>query len=93
MSETITTDKESFLAHRRQQEELHWKKKGNVSGLLDSILTVEVNTTELCNRTCVFCPRHDPEVFPNRNLHMTVKGANTIAEHLGEAQYLSLIHI
>ena len=27
MSETITTDKESFLAHRRQQEELHWKKK------------------------------------------------------------------
>ena len=87
MSETITTDKESFLAHRRKQEELHWKKKGNVSGLLDSILTVEVNTTELCNRTCVFCPRHDPEVFPNRNLHMTVKGANTIAEHLGEAQY------
>ena len=63
------------------------RKKGNVSGLLDSILTVEVNTTELCNRTCVFCPRHDPEVFPNRNLHMTVKGANTIAEHLGEAQY------
>ena len=46
MSETITTDKESFLAHRRKQEELHWKKKGNVSGLLDSILTVEVNTTE-----------------------------------------------
>ena len=58
------------------------EEKGNVSGLLDSILTVEVNTTELCNRTCVFCPRHDPEVFPNRNLHMTVKGANTIAEHL-----------
>ena len=47
----------------------------------------EVNTTELCNRTCVFCPRHDPEVFPNRNLHMTVKGATTIAEHLGEVQY------
>ena len=36
-SETITTDKESFLAHRRKQEELHWKKKGNVSGLLNSI--------------------------------------------------------
>ena len=22
------------------------------------------------------CPRHDPEVFPNRNLHMTVKGGS-----------------
>ena len=45
-------------------------------------LTVKLNTTELCNRTCVFCPRHDPEVFPNRNLHMTVKGAEVIAEEL-----------
>ena len=87
MSETITTDKESFLAHRRQQEELHWKKKGNVSGLLDSILTVEVNTTELCNRTCVFCPRHDPKLYPNRNLNMSVRDAETIAINLSNHQY------
>tara|TARA_Y100000361_G_scaffold65562_1_gene57535 strand:+ start:2820 stop:3599 length:780 start_codon:yes stop_codon:yes gene_type:complete len=41
----------------------------------------------LCNRTCVFCPRHDPTVFPNRNLHLTVKGAQTIAEELANNQY------
>ena len=39
------------------------------------------------NRTCVFCPRHDPTVFPNRNLHLTVKGAETIAEELAEENY------
>ena len=41
----------------------------------------------MCNRTCVFCPRHDPRVFPNRQLHLTVKGASTIAEELAENQY------
>nr|BAR37014.1 radical SAM additional 4Fe4S-binding SPASM domain (rSAM_more_4Fe4S) [uncultured Mediterranean phage uvMED] len=76
-------DQYDFLEHRREQEKLHWSKQENVRPL-DSILTVEINTTELCNRTCVFCPRHDPAVFPNRNLHLTVKGAQTIAEELGE---------
>ena len=33
---------------------------------------VEFNPTELCNRLCVFCPRVDPEIFPNRNLHMDI---------------------
>ena len=79
-------DQFDFLDHRRQQEKLHWSKQ-LTGDPLDSILTVEINTTELCNRTCVFCPRHDPAVFPNRNLHLTVKGAQTIAEELANNQY------
>ena len=84
-------DQYDFLEHRREQEQKHWKKKSDELKPLDSILTIEVNTTELCNRTCVFCPRHDPTVFPNRNLHLTVKGARTIAEELGENQYTGKI--
>ena len=79
----VAVDQHDFLAHRREQEEKHWKNT-TTKNPLDSILTVEINTTELCNRTCVFCPRHDPEVSPNRNLHLTVKGAKTIAEELGD---------
>ena len=79
-------DQFDFLDHRRQQEKKHWSKQ-LTGDPLDSILTVEINTTELCNRTCVFCPRHDPAVFPNRNLHLTVKGAKTIAEELADNQY------
>jgi radical SAM protein with 4Fe4S-binding SPASM domain len=79
-------DQFDFLEHRREQEKKHWDKVRGKSPL-DSILTVEINTTELCNRTCVFCPRHDPKVFPNRNLHLTVKGAEIIAEELGENQF------
>lgn len=79
-------DQYDFLEHRREQEKRHWRNT-NGGDPLDSILTVEINTTELCNRTCVFCPRHDPEVFPNRNLHMTVKGAEIIAEELSSNGY------
>ena len=34
--------------------------------------SVEFNPTELCNRTCHFCPRVDPEVYPNRKLHLSL---------------------
>ena len=79
-------DQFDFLEHRKEQEKLHWNSVQGKSPL-DSILTVEINTTELCNRTCVFCPRHDPKVFPNRNLHLTLKGAEIISEELGENQF------
>ena len=79
-------DQYDFLEHRREQEKKHWRNT-NGGDPLDSILTVEINTTELCNRTCVFCPRHDPEVFPNRNLHMTLKGAEIIAEELSDNNF------
>ena len=59
-------DQYDFLDHRRQQEKKHWKKVVGQSPL-DSILTVEINTTELGNRKCVFCPRSDPNVYDNRN--------------------------
>ena len=81
-----TNNKDSFLDHRKAQEFKHFDGKETLSPL-DSILTVEVNTTELCNRTCFFCPRHDPKVFPNRNLHMTPKGARTIAKELNRNGY------
>ena len=83
MAEQIpVVDQYDFLAHRREQEKKHWEKQGDSQSPLSSIVTVEVNTTELCNRTCVFCPRHDPEVFPNRNLHLSPKGADIIAKEL-----------
>ena len=34
---------------------------------------IDINLTDLCNKTCSFCPRHSPEVYPNNNQHMSVK--------------------
>ena len=79
-------DKDTFLNHRKKQEDNHFGKN-NSDNPLSSILTIELNTTELCNRTCVFCPRHDPEVYPNRNLNMSIGDAEKIAINLSEHDY------
>ncbi len=84
-------DRHTFLAHRRNQEASHFKRNTHSTGLIKSLLTVEVNTTELCNRKCVFCPRFDENVFPNRNLNMSLTGAELIAERLGAVHYAGKI--
>jgi len=48
---------------------------------------LEINPTELCNRTCTFCPRVDPDEYPNQNLNMTVTLAKKIADELFELDY------
>ena len=55
--------------------------------------TIEINPTELCNRTCSFCPRHNPTVYPNRNLNMTVETAELLVSQLQEVEYTGDIHI
>lgn len=31
---------------------------------------IDINVTDTCNLSCSFCPRSDPEVWPNQNIHM-----------------------
>ena len=39
---------------------------------------IELNINEICNRVCPFCPRVDPEIYPNQNIHMSVDLAEKI---------------
>ena len=84
-------DKHSFLQYRKDQEKKHLKLIKDTTNPLHSILTVEMNLTELCNRKCVFCPRHDPKVYPNRNLNTTIEDASTIAKRLADFNYVGRI--
>ena len=54
---------------------------------------VELNVNELCNRTCVFCPRHDPKVYPNQNLHMDLELASEISTQLLEVGFEGIVNI
>lgn len=60
---------------------------------LSAIKTVDLNLTELCNRTCVFCPRVDPSKYPNQNLNMTLEDARKLAQRLREINYENEIQI
>lgn len=54
---------------------------------LVGLTVVEVNPTELCNRTCSFCPRVDPDVYPNQNLHMTLDTITALVDNLYKNNY------
>lgn len=76
-----------FLAHRKKQEDDHKSRVAGIDDPMASLITVELNTTELCNRKCAFCPRVDPAVYPNRNLNMTAKTVIKIGRELAEIGY------
>ena len=78
----MTSPQKEFLAHRQRQEAETIKRTLDPDNPLRSIMTVELNTTEFCNRKCVFCPRVDPDIYPNRNLHLTVDLAAKVADDL-----------
>ncbi len=73
-----------FLAHRRRQEKQHFSR-AEERNPLSALVAVEVNVTELCNRTCVFCPR--AHGYPNQNLHMKPEDADKIALDLGNSGF------
>lgn len=56
------------------------------------LMTIDVNPTELCNRTCVFCPRVDARRYPNQNLHMSSATAGKLAQQLRDIDYKNQIH-
>ena len=48
---------------------------------------LDLNVTELCNRQCVFCPRIDPNVYPNQNLFMSLDLVEKIGGELRALNY------
>jgi MoaA/NifB/PqqE/SkfB family radical SAM enzyme len=66
-------------------------KHSDINDPFMGLTAIEVNPTELCNRTCSFCPRVDPEVYPNRNLHMTEETIMNLINDLKKNNYKARI--
>lgn len=65
----------------------------NSNDPISSLLSVQINTTELCNRTCSFCPRVDPNVYPNRNLHISLELIEKISIDLADIKFKGRISL
>jgi len=48
---------------------------------------IDINPTELCNRKCEFCPRHDVNSYANQNLHISLELIDRIAEELRDLEF------
>ena len=53
--------------------------------------SVQINPTELCNRTCIFCPRHDKNIYPNQNKHIQVKTVENLCISLKKINFKNRI--
>ena len=56
---------QTFLDHRLRQEEVHEGKAKWSDNVMSSLVSVEVNIIDGCNRVCSFCPHASEEVYPN----------------------------
>ena len=48
---------------------------------------VEFSITDLCNRVCEFCPRADPEVYPNNNEEISLELYEKIMKDLASINW------
>lgn len=55
--------------------------------LKSTLQSVQLNPTEMCNRTCVFCPRHDPNLYKNSKKHMSPESCIIIGQQLSEMDF------
>lgn len=55
--------------------------------VLSSLQTVEINSIDLCNRSCSFCPHSSVETYPNKKLKMSLDTITAIATQLSEFNY------
>lgn len=51
----------------------------------------EMSITGLCNRTCEFCPRVDPAVYPNRNENLSLDLHEKMMAELNQLEYSGII--
>ena len=80
MDRTRPAAAETFLVHRRRQEAAHKGKAKWSEDVMVSLISVEVNIIDGCNRTCSFCPHASEKVYPN---HYDWKMTRQITHALG----------
>ena len=54
---------------------------------LEGILQIDINITDLCNRTCSFCPRSDASIYPNNNQNMSLEMFDSIMDQIEEWRF------
>ena len=63
------------------------KFKIDETDIMSALQIIDINVTEICTRKCVFCPRSDAKVYPNRNLNMSINTCEKLANDLAEFDY------
>ena len=68
-------------------DQLRQLQSSNAVDLNTTLQTVEINPIEVCNRSCSFCPRSQPEVYGNSKSTISINTITAIADSLFELSF------
>jgi organic radical activating enzyme len=58
-----------------------------ITDFISTLQSIEINPTELCNRTCIFCPRSDNKLYKNQKKFISFETCEKIASNLSDIDY------
>lgn len=61
--------------------------------LLNYLIRVDFDLTGMCNRQCSFCPRVDPDVYPNVNKQISLDTINVVLDELKQINFRGAIEL
>ena len=61
-----------------------YQHKIPVTDFMSTLQSVQINPSEMCNRTCGICPRHDPSLYKNNKLFLSTETSRIIGRQLSE---------
>ena len=75
------------ISRRRQTIKEHFAGSSRNKAEPPIFSIMEFNLSGLCNRKCVFCPRVNPDIFPNLNEHIPIELYEKIMADLAKVSY------
>lgn len=85
---------EPFLSHRIKQAAEHERLVSGSDDPMVSLISVEINVMDACNRVCGFCPHSNQGIYPNRyDWKMSTSTAEVLAGQLAAIQFKGRISI
>lgn len=75
----------NYISKDRESMYLPMEERMSDEDPFSSLMLIDIMATELCNRTCEFCPR--AHGYPNLNLHMDLTVIDKIGADLSNANY------
>ena len=84
-------DESHYIMKDRESMYSPSENKMSIDDPFSSLMAIDLMVTELCNRTCEFCPR--AHGYPNLNLHMDLKTVDKIASDLANSHYQNRVEL
>jgi radical SAM protein with 4Fe4S-binding SPASM domain len=75
------------IARKNALQEAHLARAPRLPGGAPFFSHIEFSLCGLCNRQCVFCPRVDPEVYPNVAEFLSLEVYRKLLQELREVEY------